>query len=165
MSTLKLPKDVVADPRHEAICRLLTTSTGKLWESGRIEVPTLALTAALTAELERALRIGQAVQGLETIAEHLAREQKGLDAMVRRAPGEAPRARVSRILFLANDGSRRFYRDSEALLDRYAQRLLGCRLAVSGETLGTALVGASKLVRAVLVHDKKVAASVLFALA
>lgn len=164
MSTLKLPKDVVADARHEAISRLLTTNTSTLWERGRLEVPTLAAPPALLSELERALRFGQATQGLETIAEHLAREQKGLDALAKKVPDEPQRARVSRILFMANDGSTRFFRDCDSLLDRYAQRLLGCRLDLTGEAMGAALVGGPKLVRAVLVHDKKAAARVLLAL-
>ena len=78
---------------------------------------------------------------------------------------QSPRnARVSRILFLANDGSTRFYRDCDALLTRYAQRLLACKLDVTGEELGDTLLGNSKLVRAVLVFDKKFGAQALLAL-
>jgi len=35
MSVLKLPKDVVADPRHDAVVQLLAENAGLLWENGR----------------------------------------------------------------------------------------------------------------------------------
>jgi hypothetical protein len=161
---LKLPKDVVADPRHEKVLELLTTHTGFLWEGGRCEVPTLTMTDALAAELRGALLAGFASQGLELIAQKLAAEQKGLDAMKEKAPENPQNARVSRLLFVANDGSTRFYRDCEALLGRYPQRLLACRLDIAGEALGTALLGEAKMVRSVLVSDKKAGARALLAL-
>jgi hypothetical protein len=161
---LKLPKDVVADPRHDAVSTLLTTHAGALWEGGRHEVATVPMTAALAAELRAALATGQACQGLELVAEKLASEQKGLDALRAKAPDSPQNARASRILFIANDGSKRFYRDCDALLARYPQRLLACRLEVSGEALGEALTGSARLVRSVLVLDKKVAAQALLAL-
>jgi hypothetical protein len=164
MSVLKLPKDVVADPRHDAVVRLLETRAGFLWERGRQKVATLPMTAALAAELRGALAAGHACQGLELIGERLAGEQKGLDALGKKAPDNPQNARVSRILFLANDGSERFYRDCDALLGRYPQRLLACRLEVDGEALGNALFGSPKMVRSVLVVDKKAGARALLAL-
>jgi len=164
MSVLKLPKDVVADPRHDTLVRLLETHAGLLWERGRTPVATLPMTKTLAAELRGALAAGHAHQGLELIGEKLAGEQKGLDALNEKTPGSPQNARVSRILFLANDGSERFYRDCEALLSRYPQRLLACRLEIAGEELGQALLGSPKMVRSVLVVDKKVGARALLAL-
>lgn len=162
--SLKLPKDVVADPRHDAVVNLLVTRAGLLWEGGRNSVATLPLTEALSGTLRGALAAGQAYQGLELLTEKLASEQKGLDAAIAKSPDSPQNARVSRILFLANDGSTRFYRDCDALLSRYAQRLLACRLEVTGEELGNALRGGSKMVRSVLVVDKKLGAQALLAL-
>ncbi|APR86968.1 hypothetical protein A7982_12317 [Minicystis rosea] len=164
MSALKLPKDVVADPRHDAVTTLLTTHADLLWEGGRHRVATLPITQALTAELRTALTAGLACQGLELVAEKLAAEQKGLDAARAKAQDGPQNARVSRVLFLADDGSTRFYRDAEALLSRYPDRLLACRLRIEGEALGEALFGSPKLVRSVLVLDKKPAARALLAL-
>jgi hypothetical protein len=164
MSALKLPKDVVADPRHDALVRLLDTHVGLLWERGRHPVATLPMTDALARELRGALAAGHAYQGLELIGERLASEQKGLDALNSKSPDGPQNARVSRVLFLANDGSERFYRDCEALLARYPQRLLACRIEISGEDLGQALLGSAKMVRSVLVVDKKVGARALLAL-
>ncbi len=161
---LKLPKDLVADPRHDAVSGLLTAHTGLLWEGGRHQVATLPMTANVAAVLREALAAGLACQGLELITDKLAGEQKGLDAAAAKAPETSQNARVSRILFLANDGSTRFYRDCDALLSRYPQRLLACRLDVTGEDLGSALFGVPRLVRSVLVFDKKAGAKALLAL-
>jgi hypothetical protein len=162
--TLKLPKDVLADPRHDAVVKLLTTHAGLLWEGGRNPVATLPLTSALSGALRGALTARQACQGLELITEKLANEQKGLDAVRSKAPESPQNARVSRVLFLANDGSTRFYRDCEALLVRYPQRLMACRIEVTGDELGKAVLGTSKMVRSVLVFDKAFAAQALLAL-
>lgn len=161
---LKLPKDVVADPRHDEVVNLLARNASVLWEGGRTPVATLPLTEALSGTLRGALAAGHACQGLELITEKLAREQKGLDAVSQKTPESPQNARASRILFLANDGSTRFYRDCDALLARYAQRLLACKLDVTGEELGNALRGGSKMVRSVLVFDKKFGAQALLAL-
>ncbi len=164
MPPLKLPKDIVADPRHDALADLLAAHPQPLWEGGRAAVTTLAPTPVLLAELRGALAAGLASQGLELIADKLAAEQKGLDALRDKAPESPQNARVSRLLFLANDGSKRFYRDAEALLDRYPQRLLAVRLDLAGDALGEALFGSAKLVRAVLVMDKRVCARALLGL-
>lgn len=161
---LKLPKDVTADPRHDALIALLEANAAPLWEKGRTPVASLPLGPALAAELAQALTKGQACQGLEKIGETLAAEQRGLDALREKIPESPQNARASRLLFLAGDGSTRFYRDADALLSRYAQRVLACRLTVDGEALGQALLGQPKLVRAVLVVDKKAAARALLAL-
>jgi hypothetical protein len=164
MSILKLPKDVVADPRHDALVSLLAKNTSLLWERGHAPVPTLPMTDALATVLRRALAEGHASQGLEHIGDVLAGEQKGLDALKRKAPESPQNARVSRILFISNDGSPRFYRDVDALLARYPQRLLVCRLDISGEELGPKLVSSDKLIRSVLVTDKRIGALALLAL-
>lgn len=161
---LKLPKDLTLDPRHDEVSNLLTTNTALLWEGGRNEVATLPLTDALGGVLRGALATGLACQGLELITDKLAAEQKGLDAASAKAPESPQNARVSRILFLANDGSTRFYRDCDALLSRYPHRLLVCRLDIAGEDLGNVVLGTPRLVRSVLVTDKKVGAKALLAL-
>jgi hypothetical protein len=161
---LKLPKDVVADPHHDALVTLLSARSARLWENGRNQVATVPMTRALAAELCAALVEGHACQGLELSAERLRSEQEGLDALSKKAPGSPQNARASRVLFLANDGSTRFYGDSDALLSKYQQRMLGCRLAVAGKEPGNALLGAPRMVHSVLVVDKKVAAKALLAL-
>ncbi len=158
---LKLPKDITAGPEHDAIEALLTEGTRPLWEGGTHAVPTLPLSIALSSELRHALGAGLATQGLEQIGKELANEQKGLDALAAKTPGATQAARISRLLFIAGDGSERFYRECESLLTRYSQRLLAVKLDVTGEALGQALSHVPKLMKAVLVSDKKAAARVL----
>ena len=164
MPMLKLPKDLLADPRSDAILRLITTDAAPLWEKGTAVVPTLPWTAALTHECKEALSGGLLVQGLEAIEKVLAGEQKGLDAVRDKNPSASPGVRVSRLLLLANDGSERFYRDCDVILARYGERILGCRFSISGEALGEALFGQGKLARAALIADRKAVTKVLLAL-
>ncbi|OFZ22869.1 MAG: hypothetical protein A2X94_17595 [Bdellovibrionales bacterium GWB1_55_8] len=162
MPPVKLPKDVVSDPRHDAVIDALSRKTTRLWTNGGNEVTDLMMSPGLRTELQRALDLRHASQGLEQIAQQLMREQKGLDALGEKGP-QSPR--ISRLLFVANDGSERFYRECDSLLTRYRQRLLGFRIDMPGEELGTQLFGGPKLVRAILVFDKKAAAQVLLSLA
>ena len=161
---LKLPKDVAADPRHDAVESLLTSHQGLLWEGGKNQASMLPMNEALAAALRTALAAGHACQGLELCADKLAIEQKGLDALRKKTPEAPQNPRASRLLFLASDGSTRFYRDCDALLSRYAERLLACRLEIAGEDLGNALLGSPRMVRCVLVFDKRAAARALLAL-
>lgn len=141
---------------------LLASRKGALWEGGQAQVSTLTPTPALFAVLRSALASAHATQGLERAAETLAGEQKGLDAVKHRTP-QAPNPRISRVLFVTEDGSTRFYRDCEGLARRYADRLLVCRLALTGEALGEAILGPAKLARTVLVTDKRACAQALLA--
>lgn len=161
---LKLPKDLAADPRHDVVLSLLIKNAGPLWEGGRNQVAAVPMTDALAAVLRAAFASGLACQGLELATDKLAGEQKGLDAVRAKAAEGPQNGRISRVLFLANDGSTRFYRDCDALISRYPQRLLACRLDIAGEVFGNLLLGSPRLVRSVLVFDKKVAAKALLAL-
>jgi hypothetical protein len=161
---LKLPKDVIADSRHELLSTLLTADARPLCENGRNQVATFPLTDALALILRQALAFNQAVRGIEMIVPALSREQKGLDALNQKPGGASQLARISRVLFMAADGSTRFYRDCDSLLSRHSRRLLGCRLDVTADVFGEALFGGNNLVRALLVIDKKAASQALLAL-
>ena len=164
MLALKLPKDVAADTRHDAVWHLLTTNTTALWEGATLQVPTLPLNQELAAECRQCIAEGLAIPGLEAIGKLLASEQKGLDALNARAPNVPQNPRVSRLLLMSNGGSKRFYRDCEALLAQYDQRVIGFRLDATGNQLGLVVFGKPKLVHAVLFVDKKAVARALLAL-
>jgi hypothetical protein len=161
---LKLPKDVVSDPRHDAVVSLLAAHASPLWEGGRAPVARVAMTPALAATLRAGLGSSLVVQGLELATEKLSAEQHGLEVARRKTPGAPTSPRVSRLLLVADDGSTRFYRDVDALLAKHADRLLVCRLDLAGEALGEALFGQPKLVRSTLVLDKSLVAKALLAL-
>jgi hypothetical protein len=135
-----------------------------LWREGEIRVPHAPLAAPLEAALRRAQRAGELVRGLEGAAQALADEEKGL-RLAERA-GDAPhRARVSRLLLLADDGAERFYRQAESLLRRHAPRLVAVRLETDAATLGALLFGPGRPARAVLLERKEAVAAALLALA
>jgi hypothetical protein len=161
---LKLPKEIVEDPRHDAVVARLAANAGPLWERGQNQVPTVPLGEALAGELRTALVANLACQGLEQITERLRGEQKGLDVVNAREPTRPVAERVSRVLFVANDGSPRFYRDADALLTQYRTRLIACRLDVAGEELGARLLGEARMMRSVLIIDKRAAGRALLAL-
>lgn len=161
---IKLPKDLQDDPRHAAVSALLQADTAPLWERGRTPVATVPLTRSLANVLGHALHVGLASQGLELVTEKLAREQSGLDAVALKNPTTQTGARASRLLFVANDGSTRFYRDCDGLISRYDRRLIACRVDLDGTAFGQALFGRPKLVRCVLVHDKHVVTRALLAM-
>jgi len=164
----KLPKDVVADARHDAVLSLLTSNARPLWEKGANSVATLPVTLALSTALQRAFAFGQAAQGLEQITKVMANEQAGLDALLAKTPDKPQSPRISRILFMTDDGSTRFYRECDSLLSLYPRRLLGCRLAIGGEEFGAAILGnpkgVTKLLRAALALDKKATSQILLSL-
>jgi len=161
---IKLPKDLVDDPRHDAVSALLESDAAPLWEGGRTPVATVPLTASLVLVLRHSLHVGLASQGLELVTEKLAAEQLGLDAVNQKSPSGPSAARASRLLFVANDGSKRFYRDCDGLLSRYDRRLLACRIDLTGAAFGEALFNSPKLVRTLLVTDKKTVSRALLAL-
>lgn len=161
---LKLPKDVTAGPRHDAVLKLLTTDTHPLWTNGRVAVPLIEPSPNLATELRWAVQVGFATQGLEQISKELVREEKGRALLAERTGTPQSASRISRILFMANDGAERFYRECDSLLSEYPDRLLGCLIHADGNALGEAIFGAPKLVRAILINDKKAAARVLLSL-
>jgi hypothetical protein len=161
---MKLPKDLLEDARHEAVTTLLETDASPLWENGKTAVATVPLTKSLTNVLRHALHTGLALQGLEAITEKLASEQLGLDAVNQKSQAPLSPPRVSRLLFVANDGSTRFYRDCDSLLSKYERRLMACRVDLEGLVFGEELFGAPKLVRSVLVLEKKVVSRALLAM-
>ncbi len=164
MFPLKLPKELVADPRHDAVCNLLTANATPLWEHGKIRVPTLGLNPSLTAECRRSVIAGQAIPGLESIAEVLRGEQNGLNALNAKSADGPQNPRASRLVLMSHDGSQRFSRDCDEILTEYEQRVIGCKLDVTGEKFGLTLFGRPKLVRALLLIDKRAVARALLAL-
>jgi hypothetical protein len=161
---IRLPKDIVADPRHDAIVRLLTDRVRPLRDSSQNAVPTLEMNDALAKELGRMLVFDQATQGLEAIVELLAKEQKGLDALNRKSPDQPQRERISRLLLVASDGSERFFHDCDSLMTKYASRMICCRIKLTGDELGARVLPKPRLVRAILIHDKKAVSRVLLGL-
>ena len=104
------------------------------------------------------------MRGFDQAERVLAAEEKGL-AHVDRTHGIARGRRVSRLLVLADDGSDRFYREVEFLLQRHAPRVLALRISLDEHALGGVIFGPGQVARLVLVEHKDAVADVLLALA
>ena len=162
-STPPLPREIEADPGHEAIRARLRAAGRPLWPGGQAEVPMLPLRPALAGALEAAYRGGQLVLGLERTEEVLATEARGLALVARRAR-RAPGTRVSRLLLLSDDGAERLYRNVERLALAHAPRVLVAMIAADAATLGRATTAREAVVKVVLAQHKQAVAALLRAL-
>lgn len=149
---LKLPKTLADHPRLDLIEQLFTDAMDPLWPGGKLRVPRWAFDSLLREALGLVAGSDHLVQGLEKISEKLAAEQKGLNA-VKAKHSVPPSPRMSRLLLLAQDGSERFFHDSESLIHKHSDRLQGCVLAVDSDELGR-LIQAKGPVKALLIDDK-----------
>ncbi len=160
---LRLPRAVEADPRADALRRILESSAQTLRAGGEHRVATAALGGALAAALQRARSSARVVRGLEAAEAVLAAEEHGQRLADQRGRG-ARGARVSRLLVVASDGADRFYRQVEALLRRHGERVLALRVEADADALGALLFGPGRRARLALVEHKEAVAEVLLAL-
>jgi hypothetical protein len=162
-STAPLPREIEADPGHDAIQARLAAETRRLWVGGHALVPVLPLGSALADALAVAHRDGQLVLGLERAEKALEAERRGL-ALTARRSGVTPGARVSRLLLVTNDGADRLYRHIERLGVTHAPRVLVAMLAADAATVGRITAGREAAVKVVLVQHKQAVAALLRAL-
>ena len=162
-STPPLPREIVADPGHEAIRARLGAVARPLWSGGRVPAPVLPLRPALATALGAAHRDGHLVLGLERAGEVLAAETRGLALLAQRA-GTAAAARVSRLLLVSGDGAERLYRHGERLVIAHAPRVLVVMLSTDAATLGRTTTGREAPVKVVLAQRKHTVAALLRAL-
>jgi hypothetical protein len=160
----RLPREIEADPCHDAVQAALAARTRRLWLGGTLVTSVVPLSDALRRvladpDVTRLLR-----RGLEAAESALAAERRGLSAL---PPAEARRhgARVSRLLLLANDGAERFYRQVERLVAAHAPRVLACVVDCDSATLGALLYDRDAIAKLVLAEHKSAVAAILRALA
>jgi hypothetical protein len=161
---LRLPRQIELDARCAAIRGVLAARTRRLWRDGALEVPVLALTDPLGAELRAVLGRGQLRRGLEAAVGALEAERQGLVA-VGRQTGRQSGERISRLCLVASDGAERFYRQVERCLATHATRVLGCLLEVDSGTLGKVVYRRDTAVKLILADHKDAVAAVLRSLA
>lgn len=163
-STIRLPREIEADPSCDSIRTRLAAAGGRILPGGTSMVPVLALGPALTNALGTAYRGGRLVLGLEGATSELAIEERGLAALAQR-DGSAPSTRVSRLLLLSEDGAERFYREAERLAAVHAPRVLLAMVACDALALGHAATGRPASVKLVLARHKQAVATLLRAIA
>lgn len=164
MEALRLPRRVEDEPGAAHLVRELAARSRPLWAGGELRVPRVEAAPDLEAVLKSAYSAGRIVRGLEGAERALAAEQRGLQHVDQKT-GVARGGRVSRLVVLANDGSERFYRSVESLLQRHAPRVLALRLSVDEDALGRLLFGPNQVARLLLIEHKDAVSAVLLALA
>ena len=162
--SVRLPRLVEDDPCHAAVRAALGADTRLLWPGGAIMFSVVPFTEALRGTLREAAAGGLLRRGLEDAESALAAERRGLDAL---PPGEGGRhrARVSRLLVVANDGAERFYRHVEGLVVQHAGRVLACMVECDSTAFGAAIYGPGAVAKLVLTDHKTSTSAVLRALA
>ena len=158
---LKLPREPRIEEKRAEIEKIFASGL-VLWKDGNLRVPFVESSECLDKALSFARRCGQLRGGLENIETLLQKEQAGLVALKHtQFQGE----RASRLLLLSNDGSERFYRNCESLLIRYRNRILGCKINLTGASFGQKFFGKDAVVKVVMVSKKDFVGRVLIALA
>ena len=161
---LRLPRQIEADDRHDAIRAALIARTRRLWSGGTCEVPVLAPTAAVFQSVRDAVRVGQVCRGIDAALRLLTNAEHSRTTLAARGLAAQGNAAISRLLLFANDGTERFYRQIETALGRHAPRLTGCQLDCDGATFGAALYGGDASVKLVMLQHKDAVSALLRAL-
>lgn len=162
--SLRLPKAIEAHPRAPQLMTALASPVRALRPGGHLKVPGARPSRSLREALRGARRAGRIVRSLEKAETILAAEARG-QRMADRRSGASRGARISRLLILAADGSERFYRNVETLLDRHHPRVLAVVLAVDARELGAMVFGAGAAARLLMIDQKDAVGTVLLALA
>jgi hypothetical protein len=164
LSDLRFPRQLEADGSEEKIRLVLAAEPVKLWSGGSLEVPRVAMTDQLEKALRTALLGARIRCGVEGIRAKLEHEGVGIEN-VKRQNDALYGERVSRLLFFANDGAERFYRQIEMLLTLHAPRILGIFLDVDGSVLGKATTGKESIIKCVMAEHKDAVSAILRAIA
>ncbi len=155
--------------KSEALLEQLADKCEPLWEQGRRQVPQLDLNENILKALAFIRRCGSLRVGLEQIEIILQKEEAGLVLMNKPSIGKRIQSlnvgeNISRLFLMSNDGSQRFYRHVETMLNQYSHRLLGVKLNVSSAAMGQIFYGREKLVKSLLVTNKEAVGRVLSSL-
>jgi hypothetical protein len=150
---LKLPKTLLEHPRREAIEAFFSASVAPLFPEARSRVTLRPFDQPLREALKAAFGMRHLIQGLELIETVLDREEKGL-ALVRQKTGQPESQRLSRLVILAADGTPRFYRDADRLLERHKSRVWGVKVDATGEELGRGATPKGGSAKALMIDDK-----------
>lgn len=162
-SELHLPKLVENDPRNEKIVEILNSNKNKLWSNSKLEITSLPYNEIFIKALQMEHRKGRIVRGFEMVERKLESEAMGMSLVDEKT--EAKRGkRISRLLIISNDGSERYYRKLETLIQKHAQRVLPIIIEIDSMKLGELFFGKGKTAKLMLLEHKKAVAAALFSL-
>ena len=146
----RLPRSLESDPQLQTF---LARHTSPLQPESSLSVPTIALHKDLQEALAFARRCGRVRGGLESIEIQMQKEAAGLAKVAAKGTPNQPSG-ASRILFVSNDGSPRFYRSTQSLVAKHSPRLYLIKLDLSSEQMGKQFFGPEAKVKAMLVSEK-----------
>lgn len=143
----------------QTVLKNLNQNPVPLWSRGEKQIPLVEINDNMLKALAFARRCGSLRVGLEQIQTLLQAEETGLVLMNKKSsPFDLKSnedACISRVVLLSNDGSERFYRQCESMLNLYSHRLLGIKLNASSAVLGKVFYGReNKSVKALYVNRK-----------
>lgn len=159
---LKLPRTSLSPEEITAVEAFFAADLRPVFEGSSAVISYLPFDMTTRKSFQAVMRTGCFSQGLESIAKVLDDEKKGLTE-VQKKTGQPPANRMSRLLFISNDGSERFYKQVSSLLTSHGNRVWCCRVEANAEELGSLLTVASA--KAIMINDKKALALYLTTLA
>lgn len=163
LSDIRLPRHMEAAGESETIHTLLLANAARLWQGGEPDFPRILMKPHLEQALRNVALSRRITCGYEEIEKTLVNEARGIAALERRS-NTAQGGRISRLILCSNDGSERFYRRLERLVQSHAPRVLCCVLDSDAESLGAIVSGPNRRMKAILVEHKDAVSAVLRAL-
>lgn len=163
LADARFPRHLEAEYGADAIRRVLTERTRRLWAGGDSDVPLIAMNDPLKKALFAAVLKGRMRCGFEAAVQKLNNEKAGITHAGERSH-VSPGMRISRLILLSNDGADRFYRHVEQLVRAHAPRLLVCILDADSVVLGRVVTGQDREIKLVMAEHKDAASEILRAI-
>ncbi|MFO7936402.1 MAG: hypothetical protein R6V06_02205 [Kiritimatiellia bacterium] len=152
---MKLPAEIIKVGQEPAVLAALDADSYKISSDPESLIPSFEINPDLRKNIFYAKSLGEIVISYESIEKELAAERKGLQHVNNTSN------RISRLLFVTNDGSPRFYRELTYLQHKEGGRILICRLNITSFEMGKILVMPGTPVKAVLINRKRSVVNVL----
>lgn len=149
---IQLPKQLIKDGLEQDVLDYFEKNSTPLYPESEIQIPQIPVTPTFHSHIFYAESLGNIEIGFENIEVFLKREKFGIEKA-----GNSS-SRISRILLLSNDGSKRFYKQVEFIKE---DRLLVIRLDVPSDEFGKILGLKKKIIKAALITHKSSVANIL----
>ena len=152
---MNLPKQLKKENLESEVQAVLDKESFELYPDSDVQIPVLKLSKELRSQIFYAKSLGELIFSYDVIEKSLEDELQGLKKI------ESQNERVSRLLLVSNDASKRFYRELKFLMKHQGPRLMICLLDVDSLLMGNILGFKARKVNAVLMNRKKSVTGVL----
>jgi len=148
-----MPRALIAEGRAAGLAADWVERVARATAAGLPAYPRFPLVPSIREGLFEARRARRIVRGLEGVESALATQELGFAQAAATRP-DSNRRRVSRLLVVSADGSTRFYRGVDRLLDRFGTRLEVVLIECDEMELGGATFGDGRRARALMIDHK-----------